>query len=66
MKTRMTQIRTDPRHPRQSATKADQKNNEYSSRFGEPVPTPLRTLVVALLTIALRTVDDEAPGLNCL
>lgn len=44
----------------------NQKNNEYSSRFGEPVPALVTTFVVALFTIAFRTVADEALGLNCL
>jgi hypothetical protein len=33
-----------------------------SSRFGEPVPTLVITFVVALLTSALRIVDEEALG----
>ena len=44
----------------------DQKKSEYSSRFGEPVPTFVITFVVALLTIALRIVVDEADGFACL
>jgi hypothetical protein len=46
--------------------KTNQKNNEYSNRFGEPVPGFVTTLVVAPFTIALRTVAADAPGLNCL
>jgi hypothetical protein len=62
----MTRIKPDPRHPRQWTLKLNQKNSEYSSRFGEPVPALVTTFVVALLTIAFRTVVDEALGLNCL
>src|ERR1044072_5626779 len=62
----MPRIRTDPRHPRQCPAKLNQKNSEYSRRFGEPVPALVTTFVVAPLTIALRTVLAEAPGLNCL
>ena len=43
-----------------------QKNSEYSSLFGEPVPTLVIRLVVELLTIALRMVVDEALGFACL
>jgi hypothetical protein len=43
-----------------------QKNSEYSSRLGEPEPALVTTPVVDPLTIALRVVDAEAPGLNCL
>jgi len=43
-----------------------QKNNVYSSRFGEPLPAPEITFVVALLTSALRIVDAEADGFACL
>ena len=62
--TRMTQSRSAS-----SAFVRDkelQKNSEYSSRLGEPEPAFVTWFVVALLTIALRTVADEAPGLNCL
>ena len=40
------------------AANADQKNNEYSSRFGEPVPTLVMTLVVAPFTIAYEITSD--------
>lgn len=43
-----------------------QKNSEYNRRLGEPEPTLLILLSEALLTIALRTVVDEADGLACL
>src|SRR6185369_14716740 len=43
-----------------------QKNSEYSSRLGEPVPALVTWFVVEPLTIALRVVAAEAPGLNCL
>ena len=43
-----------------------QKNSEYNRRFGEPVPAFVITFVVALLTIALRIVVDEADGFACL
>jgi hypothetical protein len=43
-----------------------QKKSEYSRRFGEPAPAFVITLVVALLTIALRRVVAEADGLACL
>ena len=38
----------------------------YSNRFGEPEPALLMTLVVALLTSALRTVVADALGFACL
>jgi hypothetical protein len=37
-------------------------NNEYSSRFGEPMPIPVRRPVVACSTMAGATVAGEAPG----
>jgi len=43
-----------------------QKKSEYNKRFGEPVPAFVTTFVVALLTIALRTVVAEAEGFACL
>jgi hypothetical protein len=49
-----------------SPSSRDQKKSEYSSRFGEPVPAFVITFVVALLTIALRIVVDEADGFACL
>src|ERR1051325_7757061 len=65
-KTRMTQITSDPCHPRKSATEKLQKNSEYSRRLGEPLPALVTWVVVEPFTIALRVVDAEAPGLNCL
>ena len=65
-KTRMTQIRADPCHPRQSINNSTQKNSEYNRRFGEPVPALVTTFVVELLTIALRIVVAEADGFACL
>src|ERR1044071_2171679 len=62
----MTQIKSDPCHPRKFVASKLQKNSEYSSRLGEPVPALVTTFVVAPLTIALRVVVAEAPGLNCL
>ena len=44
----------------------NQKKSEYNRRFGEPVPAFVITFVVALLTIALRTVVAEADGFACL
>ena len=43
-----------------------QKKSEYKRRFGEPVPAFEITFTVALLTIALRIVVDEADGFACL
>jgi len=43
-----------------------QKKREYNNRLGEPDPAFEITFVVALLTIALRTVVAEADGLACL
>ena len=62
----MTQIKTDQSHPRQSVAKTNQKNNEYSNRFGEPVPALVTTLVVAPFTMALRMVAADADGFACL
>src|ERR1044071_637766 len=62
----MTQIKSDPCHPRKFVASKLQKNSEYSSRLGEPVPGFVTTLAVEPLTIALRVVVAEAPGLNCL
>src|ERR1051325_6790643 len=61
-KTRMTQITSDPCHPRKSVTEKLQKNSEYSSRLGEPVPALVTWFVVEPLTIALRVVVAEAAG----
>ena len=38
-------------------------SSEWSSRFGEPVPAPLTTLVVAPFTMAEETVLGAALGL---
>jgi hypothetical protein len=46
--------------------KTNQKKSEYNRRFGDPVPAPVTTFVVALLTIALRTVVEDADGFACL
>ena len=62
----MTQIKSDPCHPRKFVASKLQKNSEYSSRLGEPVPALVTWFVVEPLTIALRVVVAEAPGLNCL
>jgi hypothetical protein len=62
----MTQIKSDPCHPRKFVAVKLQKNSEYSSRLGEPLPALVTWFIVEPLTIALRVVDAEAPGLNCL
>src|SRR5437773_5729323 len=36
--------------------------SEYRSRFGEPVPVPVRRPVVALETMAPATSEGDAPG----
>ena len=52
--------------PPPSSLRSYQKKSEYNRRFGEPVPAFVITFVVALLTIALRIVVDEADGFACL